>query len=289
MSAIGIGPGNCRTKNTQLGSDGRCYDFCPDGWTPVDNGPICAQNCPAGYAPTTLEDGGQACLRPAFQREIKPFLQCPEGSDRMYDKCLLSCPPGTKNNFNLCLPDCPPGYVNTSDGLSCQAEFYKRTATVREACYANETRIGGRFCLGPCDAGTVPLESNSEMCYATLPGSVSQYFWTGNSNLGQRSGPIVSKLIFARTMSNAYCENGFLPLNGSCFANCPKGSQNLGTQCVAECPQGFKTSNNQSVCVCPLKTRKVRLGTLESIGAILRNIFLGIIGIVLLSFIISLV
>jgi len=287
MSAIGLGPGNCTTKNSQLGQDGRCYDFCEDGWAPIDNGPFCAQKCPKGFAPTTTVDG-QACVRPAFNREIKPFLQCPEGSDRMYDKCLLACPPGTTNNFNLCLPDCPPGYVDTEDKLSCQAEFYKRSATVREACYANETRIGGRYCLGPCDAGTVASEANSEMCYATLPASVAQYFWTGNSTLAEKSGPIVSKLIFARTQSNAYCQDGFVPLNGSCFANCPEGSQNLSTQCVAECPVGFKTSNNQTVCVCPVKRRNVRLSTLDNIGVILRNITLGIVGIILLSFITSL-
>lgn len=288
MSAIGIGPGNCNTKNSQLGADGRCYEFCPDGWTPIDNGPVCAQNCPDGFATTTTEDG-QACLRPMFPREIKPFLQCPPGADRMYDKCLLSCPAGTKNNFNLCMPECPPGYVNTQDGLSCQAEFYKRTATVREACYANETRIGGRYCLGPCDAGTVPLEENSEMCYAVLPSAVAQYFWTGNSNLAQKSGPVVSKLIFARTQTTAFCEESFVPLNGSCFATCPTGSKNLNTMCYAECPPGFDDTNNQTACTAPTKPRKVVLSTFDNIGRVLRNIFLGIILIVVLSFITSLV
>jgi hypothetical protein len=200
----------------------------------------------------------------------------------------LSCPPGTSNNFNLCLPDCPPGYVNTQDGLSCQAEFYKRTATIREACYANETRIGGRFCLGPCDAGTVASEENSEMCYASLPPAVAQYFWTGDSTVGKKSGPIVSKLIFARTQSNAFCEDGFEPLNGACFANCPVGSQTLSTQCIAECPPGFKTSNNQTACLCPTKKRRVRLSTIDSIGTLIRNVFLILVGIMLLSFLSSL-
>lgn len=269
--------------NSQLGADGQCYSFCPDGWTPVNNGQWCAKNCPTGYAATTVSDSEVTCLRPSFPREIKPQLQCPAGADRLFDRCLLACPTGTKANFNLCVPDCPPGFVQTADGLSCQAEFYKRTAVVREACYANETRVAGRVCLGPCDSGTAPMPGNVEMCYALVPEAVKQFFWSGDAKLGSRPGPLVAKVIFAREQSNATCASGYVPMNGSCFAQCPTGGQALGTQCVADCPEGFKSVNNQTACLAPTQKRRIVVSTLQAIGNFFKNVAFVILAIMVLS------
>ena len=288
MSTTPPGAGNCNPQKSQLGADGRCYAYCPEGWSPIDNGPFCAQNCPPGYLPTTTGLSSQSCLRPSFQREVKPMIQCPAGSDRLYDKCLLGCPVGTTAKFSQCVPDCPSGYVETPDGLSCQAEFFKRTATVREACYANETRIAGRYCLGPCQAGTVPLQDNSEMCYATVPPALARFFWNGGSQFKQQVGPIISKIIFARSQSNAYCNPDFVPLNGQCFAKCPTGSQALSTECLADCPTSFKSVNNQTACLSPVRRRAVVLSALETVGNIFRNVFIAIISIMLIAFVTSL-
>jgi hypothetical protein len=276
MSAIG--GGNCDAKKSQAGANGLCYAYCPKGWSPVDNGPKCAKNCPAGYAATSSTDGSSlACLRPTFIREIKPQLECPDGADRMYDKCILDCPIGTKKHFNLCVPECPPNFVETTDGLSCQAEFVKRVATVREACFSNETRIAGRFCLAPCEAGTVPLADNSEMCYASLPINVRQFFWTGDSNFKSDIGPVVSKLIFARNQSSATCEDGYESINGQCFAKCPPGSTELGKHCVADCPNQFKSIGNQSACLRPTQGRAVVTGIVGSIEEIFKKLLLFIV------------
>lgn len=280
----GVGPGNCDASKSEVGSDGRCYAYCQTGWSPLDNGPFCAKDCPQGYGPAGTTDGSSvACLRPAFPREIKPMLSCPTGADRLYDKCLLDCPLGTHKNFNLCVPDCPPGFVDTPDGLSCQAEFMKRTATVREACYANESRVAGRICLGPCDAGTVPLEANSELCYSTVPANLRPFFWTGDSKFASDIGPVVAKVIFSRSTGAATCSTDFLPVNGRCFSKCPNGSTDLGLQCVANCPSDFKSVGNQSACLRPVVKRAVVTGVLGSIEAFLKNILYGILAIMGLS------
>jgi hypothetical protein len=176
------------------------------------------------------------------------MLQCEPGADRQYDKCLLSCPAGSTKKYNLCIPDCPEGFVNTSGGLSCQAEFVKRTATVREACYANETRIGGRVCLSPCPVNTVADPINVELCYSVVPDQFKNLFWAG-------SGSLISKIIFARSVASATCGPNFMSLNGQCFAECPANSQAIGTECVASCPPNFRSSGNGSACVRPTAER----------------------------------
>jgi hypothetical protein len=286
----GIGPGNCDASKSEVGADGQCYAYCPVGWSPLDNGPMCAKDCPQGFGPAGTTDGSTvACLRPAFSREIKPTLSCPPGADRLFDKCLLDCPLGTHKKFNLCVPDCPVGFVETPDGLSCQAEFMKRTATVREACYANETRIAGRICLGPCDAGTVPLQSDSEMCFSTVPVNLRPFFWTGDPNFASDIGPLVAKVIFARATEGATCATDFVPFNGRCFAKCPTGSTDLGLQCVANCPSDFKSIGNQSACLRPTMKRAVVKNVLDRIGDIIKKIFYGILAIMGLSIVASIV
>lgn len=280
------GPGNC-PANSSLGFDGKCYSNCPAGWTPLENGPYCAMDCPVGFATTT--DGTVAsCVRPAFDREVKPMLECPPGANRQYDKCLLDCPVGTRKDFNLCVPDCPPGFVETQDGLSCQAEFVKRLTTVREACYANETRIGGRICMAPCDAGTVPLETNSELCYATVPLPMQPFFWTGDPNFKQNVGPLVSKVIFSRTQSAATCLSNFDPINGQCFAECPPNSTASATECFANCPPEFKKSvNGIAACVRPLQKRSIVKSAWQEAGSIATTVGIGIGVIFLLGLVTS--
>jgi hypothetical protein len=206
----------------------------------------------------------------------------------MYQKCLLGCPTGTKNNFDLCVPECPPGFVETPDGLSCQAEFVKRSAVVREACYANETRIAGRICLGPCATGTVPLEEDSELCFATVPVGLQQYFWTGTNNFSTEIGPLVAKVIFARSQESVTCLPEYENLNGSCFADCPTGSSALGTQCLASCPSGFLLTNNQTACLRPTKKRAVVQSVGQSIAGIATKIVYVIIAIMLIALLASL-
>ena len=282
--------GNCDPKKSEVGADGLCYDFCPSGWSSVDNGPKCAKNCPLGFgASGTTQDSNLACIRPAFIRETKPPINCPTGSDRQYDKCLLDCPLGTSKKFNLCVPSCPTNFVETADGLSCQAEFVKRIATVREACYANETRIGGRICLGPCEAGTMALKENSEMCYATVPPALRTLFWNGGSDFNADIGPLISKIIFSRTQTSSTCPNNFESLNGQCFANCPFGSTAVGPHCMADCASDFKSTSNQSACIRPIRNRAVVTGVIGSIEALFSKFFLFIVSILGVAFLISLV
>jgi len=271
-------------NNSEIGNDGKCYRNCPAGYTALNNGPFCALNCPQGYAPSGLVDGAlPTCLRPSFQREIKPVIFCPTGSDRHFDKCYLACPSGTSAKYDLCIPDCPKGFVESKDKQSCQAEFIKRIATVREACYANETRVGGRICLGPCDVGTVPYADNSEMCYSVIPTNLRQYFWTGDKSFSSDIGPVVSKLIFARTVVPATCGTDFTSLHGQCYAKCPTGSKAVGTECLADCSAPFKTSANQTACIRPVITRPVVVSIWNTIGSIFVKLFVGILIILLFS------
>ena len=284
-----IGPGNCNNRKAEVGFDGTCYEYCPTGWSPIEHGPICALDCPKGFAPVaTTQEEPPSCIRPSFPREIKPPLQCPTGADRQYDTCYLDCPIGTKKNFNLCVPVCPRGFVESPDGLSCQAEFVKRSATVREACFANETRIAGRVCLAPCPSGTLALESNVELCYAELPTIVRQFFWTGNDTLTTEPGPTVAKVIFARTQQNAICLPDFEAFNGTCYADCPIGSTALGSECVANCPGEFEVTANQTACLRPTKKRAVVRTLAQSIGYWITLVGSFIAGIMLISFVLSL-
>jgi len=282
--------GNCDARKSEVGFDGTCYEYCPTGWSPLDQGPICALDCPPGFAPVATTQGdAPACLRPSFQREIKPTLQCPPGADRQYDTCFLVCPDGTKKNFNLCIPTCPSGFMESPDGLSCQAEFVKRVATVREACYADETRIGGRICLAPCPSGTVALDSNIELCYAAVPAAVRQYFWSGTDKFQNEVGPVVAKVIFARTQTTATCLNDFAPLNGTCYADCPTGSQALGAECVADCPSKFKVTNNQTACLRPTRKRQVVRTITQTIVYWVFTVISFILAIMIISGLISLI
>jgi hypothetical protein len=123
------------------------------------------------------------------------------------------------------------------------------------------------------------------MCYATVPPALSQFFWNGGAQFKAQVGPIISKIVFARSQSNAFCSTGFVPLNGQCFANCPTGSQALGTECLADCPANFKAVNNQTACLSPVKKRAIVLSALDTIGNIFKNIFIAIISIMAISFI----
>lgn len=280
--------GNCDPKKSQVGDNGLCYKYCPEGWSPVDNGPLCAKNCPEGFIGIGSVAGANlACVKPSFPREIKPQLNCPPGADRQYDICLLDCPVGTKKSFNLCVPECPPGFVESSDKLSCQAEFFKRVAVVREACYANETRVSGRFCLSPCPAGTVPFKDNSEMCFSSVPANAQGYFWTGDSNFQSDINPIISKIIFPREKQSATCASDFEALNGQCFSDCPDGAQGLAKLCYADCPSDFKAINNQSACLRPTQKRAIVTSLLGSVKNILEQFFIAVIVVIFGSFFVS--
>lgn len=285
---MATGPGNCNLQNSELGSDGLCYELCRAGFSPVNNGPICAKNCPSGFASIGSVDGANnACIKPNFSREIKPNLACPVGADRQFDKCLLDCPLGTHKKYNLCIPDCPPNFVETLDGLSCQAEFTKRKATIREACYADESRVNGRVCLGPCPVGTVPYGSNAELCYSTVSPALWPYFWTGSQNFKTwTNGALISKVIFSRIQTSATCSEKYEPLNGQCFADCPTLSTALGTQCVADCPSDFRNTSSRSACIRPTYKRKVVRSILGSIESTVKNtiiVIMVILAITLLS------
>ena len=269
---VSVGPGNCDARNSEVGADGYCYPYCKTGYSPVDNSVVCAENCPAGFLSSGATAGSTlACIKPSFAREIKPNLGCPTGADRQFDKCLLGCPVGSTKKFNLCVPTCPPNFVETPDGLSCQAEFTKRVATVREACYANETRVAGRVCLSPCSTGTVPYGANSELCYATVPANLWPLFWTGSPNFSNwdSPGPLISKVLTSRETQSATCSIGYESLNGQCFADCPTGASPLGTHCVVDCPATFTTSNDQSACLRP-SYKRIRIRSfIDNAGHIL--------------------
>ena len=268
--------GNCPTGSS-MGSDGFCYQDCPPGYAPIQNGPECIKDCPPGFAPSAAADNNPgSCVKPAFDREVKPTLACPPGADRQFDKCLLDCPLGTHKDYNLCVPDCPPNFVPTPDGLSCQAEFFKRVATVREACYANETRIAGRICLAPCDAGTVPLETDSELCYATVPPQFQPYFWTGDPKFKANIGPLVAKVIFARSQSPATCLANYVSMNGQCYADCPQNASAIGTQCLANCPASFKNTANQTACVRPTLRRQKVLSIWQRAESVFQAVAIGL-------------
>jgi hypothetical protein len=268
-------------KNSRLASDGACYETCADGWSPLNNGPECAKNCPSGFAKSaSITNSSLSCVRPTFEREIKPHLSCPPGADRQFDMCLLDCPMGTKKKFALCVPECPVGFIESSDGLSCQAEYTKRKAILREACYENETRVGGRFCLTPCPLGYAPSKENEELCYALLPPGARQFFWSGDSTMKGQSGPIISKIVFSRSLSPATCDTNYKAYAAQCYADCPKNSIALGSQCVADCPQDFKSNANQTVCIRPVVKSKRVYNTVQKIGNGILNalyIFLGFI------------
>jgi len=290
----GLGAGACDTSKSELGRDGQCYSYCPSGWSSVDSGPLCAKNCPSGFATcTATQNSTLACARPSFSREVKPPLACPAGAERQFSTCYLGCPAGTSQTFNLCVPDCPPGFVQTADGLSCQAEFIKRIATVREACYNNETRIEGRTCLSPCASGTLPLPSNIEFCYSTVPVNLRPYFWTGDRNFGRGLqpdvGPVVAKIIFPRKQQAATCEQLYQPLNGNCFSKCPSGSSPLGSECVVNCPTGFRSVRNQSACIRPTRVRQVIVRPIAAFGAAVRKIIVVILIIMAFAFTSSLI
>ena len=289
----GLGAGACDTSKSDLGRDGQCYAYCLDGWSPVDNGPTCARNCPAGFVTCAPTSGSTlACAKPSFAREIKPQLVCPADAERQFSTCYLGCPSGTLQNYNLCVPQCPNGFVQTADGLSCQAEYIKRVATVREACYANETRIEGRTCLSPCPSGTVALPSNIEFCYTTVPVNLRPYFWTGDRNFGNYAndvGPVVAKVIFPRKQQPATCGPLYEPLNGVCFSKCPQGSMALGSECVVDCPAGFRSVNNQSACLRPTRKRPTVVRPTAAFAAGVRRIILVILVIMGFAFASSLI
>jgi len=270
---------SCNPKTSQQGSDGKCYKKCPPGYRPINNGPTCAKKCPGGFIESDVNVS--VCIKPAAPREMKPFLGCPQGADRMYDKCLLGCPVGTTKKFSLCVPNCPPGFVESKDGLSCQAEFVKRVVTIREACFNNEVRVDGKFCMSPCEYGTVPFIDNSELCYATVPTSLQQYFWSGDPKFVTGISPQISKIIFSRTIGPSTCATNFEPLNGQCFADCPINSKPVGTECLVDCPSGFQTTTNQSACLRPLITRAQVVGLGQEIEDLALKIALAVVSVIL--------
>lgn len=149
---------------------------------------------------------------------------------------------------------------------------------MREACYANETRVAGRICLSPCSSGTVPYGANAELCYATVPSALWPFFWTGDKTFSNwsNSGPLISKILTSRSQSDATCAPGYESLNGQCFADCPAGSMPLGPNCVADCPDTFKSVDNQSACLRPSYRRAKITSFIDNLGHIIRYILFGI-------------
>lgn len=231
-----------------VGQNGQCYAPCPDGYEGVSEN-TCAKKCPSGFAATD-----SACLRPVSQRETQPFLRCPAGAQRQFDVCMLGCPNASiiQEVFDMCVPSCPPGFTSSDDGLSCQSEFQRRSATLREACFANEDRLGN-MCLSPCQAGMEALPSDKELCYRKLPDTLRAYFWNGGSDA--ESSAIVSKLIFPRQKVLATCSQGYSNVNGKCYADCPSNAEAVSTTCVVSCPKDFRTSPNRTACLRPTVVR----------------------------------
>jgi hypothetical protein len=95
-------------------------------------------------------EGG--CIRPKIPRDKKPFLLCPQGATRIGEECWLPCPTGTVPEFEVCRPVCPKGFIESGGGTTCEAEFIKRTAVSRPACFSNESRLNN-LCLSPCPSG----------------------------------------------------------------------------------------------------------------------------------------
>lgn len=279
MPAV-AGPGDCATPNT-LGPDGKCYAPCPSGYEPIDSY-TCAGTCPSGYLTTDL-----SCIRPLFPREIKPYIGCPTGSTRLYDICLLPCgSDAVKAQFELCVPQCPDGFSETADRLSCQAEFARRSATVREACYANETRLNN-LCLSACEMGMVPYELDPELCYRPLPSTLQPFFWNGTSGSGNtltHASPIVSKVITPRARQAATCPQNFDNVNGVCYGECPVGTQAIDTHCAASCPPGFLLSPNKTACVRPVLRRQIAGNTGVSRWRPFLIVGLVLLGVIILAF-----
>jgi hypothetical protein len=287
--------GNCDSASSEVGADGKCYALCPAGFERIDNGPSCAKVCPPGFvtmpAPESGPKAGQpACLRPSLVREVKPMVWCSEpGATRQYNTCFSECPKGTSAKFELCVPDCPVGFVNTSDGLSCQATFVKRQAVVREACYENETRVDGRVCLAPCPSGLVAVADQPELCYAPVPQNVQNLFWSGDpKSIGVNLGPLVAKLITPRGQSPAGCDlANFEPLFGQCYANCPPNMKPLGAECIMDCPDGFLQAAGSLVCLPPIVKTPVVATVTEKIESVIRTIGYILAGLVVIAVVTS--
>jgi Fe-S-cluster-containing hydrogenase component 2 len=106
-------------------------------------------------------EGG--CIRPGLPRDKKPFLACPVNSTRITEQCWVNCPTGTVEEFELCSPICPFGFITTNDGNTCEAEFIKRTAVPRSACFDGERRIEN-LCLSACPQGTSEDSVDATLC-----------------------------------------------------------------------------------------------------------------------------
>lgn len=241
------GAGNCLVPNV-VGQNGQCYAPCPDGFESITE-TTCAKKCPPGFIVTDT-----ACMRPVSQRDTQPFLRCPAGAERQFNVCLLACPNESviQEVFEMCVPACPAGFTTNDDGLSCQSEFQRRSAVLREACFANEDRLGN-LCLSPCQAGMEALPIDKELCYRKLPEALRAYFWNGGTQ--EESSAIVSKLVFPRQKVLAVCSDDFSNVNGKCFANCPLNAEAVSTTCVVNCPKDFKTSPNRTACLRPMMER----------------------------------
>jgi hypothetical protein len=125
-----------------------CYPPCREGFHGA--GPLCWQNCPAGYT-----DDGLFCRRDAHIF-INDNRKC-----HWLDKCGLT--------FDRGCTTCPEGYSN--DGCTCRKDAhifvkdsFSRGLGTPMSCGQGQERIGG-LCYGRCPAGYLP---DGIYCLATL-------------------------------------------------------------------------------------------------------------------------
>ena len=252
---------SCKAPNS-TGSDGRCYAPCPAGYSPFGNTNLqCIQNCPPGFS-----EAAGGCIRPRLPRDKKPFLQCPAGADRIAEQCWLPCPTGTVAEFEVCKPVCPEGFVESGDGMTCEAEFVKRQAEARPACFPGEERLNN-LCLSACPEGMTTYDQDATLCKYVVPQNVRQYFNT--------VGFVSAKIVFGRNRVDATCLTGYSTAGNDCYSECPLNSDALTETCLVRCPVGF--TQYEFSCARNTISRTMLQGLGGEIGGTIIKVFIGFV------------
>ena len=153
-----------------------CYPKSKPGFTGV--GPMCQQNCPAGY-----RNDGLFCAKPGpYDRgagyiwkfgdwldSSGMFSRCERDNGR--GNCELNGAivyPKCKSGFHnvgccICSPDCPAGM--TDIGVSCAKQTYGRTIGFIPNCPAGHEK-SGLLCYPKCPGGTTGI---GPVCWAGCP------------------------------------------------------------------------------------------------------------------------
>lgn len=158
---VGTIPTECTGKDKDAGL---CYDKCRAGMYGL--GPVCWQNCPAGWTNT-----GAHCTKPASYGRGGGYpwqFGDPLNDDGMIARCEKdngkgNCEkdgviyyPKCKAGFHkvgccVCSPDCPTGMVDI--GVSCQKQSQARGVGKPMNCASNLTYDAG-LCYPKCPSGS---------------------------------------------------------------------------------------------------------------------------------------